>query len=874
METIAFYSYKGGVGRSLLVANTARFLGMLGKRVVALDLDIEAPGLHYKLGRAPKDGRTAIAGGAVPYLLATAKGAENPPPLKDHMIELAMPEGSGGSLHLMPAGPAPSREYWTALKQLREQLRFDDPSGTGLAALFDLHARIQDELKPDYLLIDSRTGVTELGGLATTALANTVVCLLVPNQESVDGTLAIVEALITSNVPPSRDASFSKMSIQIKDLRTFEDARRKHIRVVPVVTRVMGEMSEEGQTAVGIKHLVRLTEIPSLEKKGESKPFVLPHDSALGAKDKIVAGEQKASSFSPLHKAYIELFQHLFPQERKEAGDVLRRLEAVAALRQELTERRRSRRSRHRDSDYHGAFEPWEDSAIDEGVVIKSKHSAKTSRYADLVCRGASGETLIVVEFTSESKEAEVLEFWADHTKTRCVILLCPKEKATWTQTKIYFRPNHSGRKLEPADRNEPPFPMEFEIYTNPGEQLIEEILEALRRGNEGLVPDVIAQWRDYADLGDEMMREMRGGRWRPVEARRILDGLAATEKAEVGSRVLRYAARAPSLGWDDHFYKMKYGSGMSASVAEDELFAPLFWRLPVDAVFRYLSEREHPGWSPCLAGHQLLAENVMGLRYDPVRSALMDGADLIAGQLPDEKSESDDDEERTLHVINRRLFRNGTPRLAENPPPNLVWDQQYREDRYWSGAMDDVSEKAREAAKELMGSTSKLRTWLRGKITRDGLVTSGLLGRYDPTSGRIELYPAILDTLAPLIGLQPRYLKSVVFIQVSVAAMAHQARDYDGQPGFGFAGTLLASPFQKESPAHIILTQYFAFRLIERLGDTNLMAALEKLSEKQPEPYRRWRKMRHIPVEKMRAALLRARLGESALGLPGSECE
>lgn len=110
METIAFYSYKGGVGRSLLVANTARFLGMLGKRVVALDLDIEAPGLHYKLGRAPDaDGKASIAGGAVPYLLATAKGAKNPPPLSDHIIELAMPEGSDGSLHLMPAGPAPGR---------------------------------------------------------------------------------------------------------------------------------------------------------------------------------------------------------------------------------------------------------------------------------------------------------------------------------------------------------------------------------------------------------------------------------------------------------------------------------------------------------------------------------------------------------------------------------------------------------------------------------------------------------------------------------------------------------------------------------------------------------------------------------------------
>ena len=48
MRTITFYSYKGGVGRSLLVANTAKYLSILGKSVFALDLDLEAPGLHYK----------------------------------------------------------------------------------------------------------------------------------------------------------------------------------------------------------------------------------------------------------------------------------------------------------------------------------------------------------------------------------------------------------------------------------------------------------------------------------------------------------------------------------------------------------------------------------------------------------------------------------------------------------------------------------------------------------------------------------------------------------------------------------------------------------------------------------------------------------
>ena len=50
MLTITFYSYKGGVGRSLALANCAKFLAYHGKKVVVMDLDLEAPGLHHKFG--------------------------------------------------------------------------------------------------------------------------------------------------------------------------------------------------------------------------------------------------------------------------------------------------------------------------------------------------------------------------------------------------------------------------------------------------------------------------------------------------------------------------------------------------------------------------------------------------------------------------------------------------------------------------------------------------------------------------------------------------------------------------------------------------------------------------------------------------------
>src|SRR5687768_18601726 len=45
-SVITFYSYKGGVGRSMALANIAVLLARRGHRVLAVDWDPEAPGLE------------------------------------------------------------------------------------------------------------------------------------------------------------------------------------------------------------------------------------------------------------------------------------------------------------------------------------------------------------------------------------------------------------------------------------------------------------------------------------------------------------------------------------------------------------------------------------------------------------------------------------------------------------------------------------------------------------------------------------------------------------------------------------------------------------------------------------------------------------
>src|SRR5262245_66423772 len=62
---LTFYSYKGGVGRSFTLANIAVLLARWGYRVLTIDWDLEAPGLHHYfapiLPRQPKGGVIDLA---------------------------------------------------------------------------------------------------------------------------------------------------------------------------------------------------------------------------------------------------------------------------------------------------------------------------------------------------------------------------------------------------------------------------------------------------------------------------------------------------------------------------------------------------------------------------------------------------------------------------------------------------------------------------------------------------------------------------------------------------------------------------------------------------------------------------------------------
>src|SRR5437588_13063530 len=77
-KIITFYSYKGGTGRSMALANVAWILASNGKRVVLIDWDLEAPGLHRYFHPFLVDKELSSSDGLIDFILDFANDAVTP----------------------------------------------------------------------------------------------------------------------------------------------------------------------------------------------------------------------------------------------------------------------------------------------------------------------------------------------------------------------------------------------------------------------------------------------------------------------------------------------------------------------------------------------------------------------------------------------------------------------------------------------------------------------------------------------------------------------------------------------------------------------------------------------------------------------------
>jgi|GEM_PF-3797450 len=187
---VTFYSYKGGVGRSMALANVAAWLVTSGhKRVVAVDFDLEAPGLAYYFSRSGLLGEQPLPHQGLVELLTAYRIDGTVPDLSDYVIDGPQQLG-GGRLHLLCAGDHAAPTYATDLAALDWNALYE--TGFGFELMEHLRVSILDGYQPDVVLIDSRTGLHGIGAIAAQQLPDTVVLLFSLNAQNVDGTARVL----------------------------------------------------------------------------------------------------------------------------------------------------------------------------------------------------------------------------------------------------------------------------------------------------------------------------------------------------------------------------------------------------------------------------------------------------------------------------------------------------------------------------------------------------------------------------------------------------------------------------------------------------------------------------------------------------------
>jgi MinD-like ATPase involved in chromosome partitioning or flagellar assembly/uncharacterized surface protein with fasciclin (FAS1) repeats len=181
-----FYSFKGGAGRSMALANVAILLVRAGRKVLLIDWDLEAPGLHRFFDSAHCKLETTGTNrpGIVDLILARNDGTA----IDWHdCIYTPLVEGSKNGLALLTAGDL-GNGYNEKLQRLNWEDLFDKKD-LGVY-LEDLRSSWIQEY--DFVLVDSRTGVSDVGGICTVLLPDVVIALFTSTRQSVSGTLSTI----------------------------------------------------------------------------------------------------------------------------------------------------------------------------------------------------------------------------------------------------------------------------------------------------------------------------------------------------------------------------------------------------------------------------------------------------------------------------------------------------------------------------------------------------------------------------------------------------------------------------------------------------------------------------------------------------------
>lgn len=227
-KVITFYSYKGGVGRTMSLVNIACLFAKRNKKVLLIDWDLEAPGLHNFFNREDDNEQLGLVDfitDGIEFHKKNEEADENEIStfisnhIEQYITNKVIDQSNGLNIDIIKAGKFDD-EYAKRLNEIKWLDFYKD------SPFFFTQFATVLESKYDYIFIDSRTGLSDSGGICTMLMPQILVTVFALNNQNINGVIDIAKQAI-------------EYRFESNDLRNFN--------VLPLPSRIDNQNAKELQ---------------------------------------------------------------------------------------------------------------------------------------------------------------------------------------------------------------------------------------------------------------------------------------------------------------------------------------------------------------------------------------------------------------------------------------------------------------------------------------------------------------------------------------------------------------------------------------------------------------------------------------------------
>ncbi len=314
-----FYSYKGGVGRTHLLANLAAYLCYYkNRKILLIDWDLEAPGLHFYFDKTTQQitskGLMDLLNKHIEVFKNHEKETLNEDdffnPLeqtKENYIQNLKNSENGGKIDLMPAIEY-NDGYHTEIEEF-DWIKAYDQFYIGSYLLW-----LKEKLKRkyDYVLIDSRTGFNDYSGICNVLMPDMNFILVAPNDQNFEGAKKMMHRIINAEFTQSERRKPFVLPIlsRLDDNANFEKADEWRSKFAETFAFVIPKLDDDLKAFT--KEILELLSAQTIQ----------PYNSAFSLGEKVYFNEN-ARPLPPSSKLEnIENIALNFLEEMNTEGEI------------------------------------------------------------------------------------------------------------------------------------------------------------------------------------------------------------------------------------------------------------------------------------------------------------------------------------------------------------------------------------------------------------------------------------------------------------------------------------------------------------------------------------------------------------------------